>query len=75
MPPSTGLTRFARPSPVVGWSAAVAVSALWAVLRLVVFHDFIFPLTYALPLLLCVWTRDKVMLWTMAAAFAGVEGA
>jgi PAS domain S-box-containing protein len=58
-----------RPSRAAGWSTSIAVLALWAVLRVLVFRSYVFPLSYALPLFLCVWTRDKVMLWTMAAAY------
>ncbi|MGE5357621.1 MAG: ATP-binding protein [Bacteroidales bacterium] len=70
MSPSERSIRWDRPSAAVGWTVCLAVSAVWAVLRLVVFKAFIFPITYALPLLLCVWTRDKAMLWSLAAAFA-----
>lgn len=59
-----------RPSATLGWSVATAVSAVWVILRLVVFQTVVFPLTYVIPLLLCVWTRNKAMLWTMAAVFA-----
>jgi two-component system CheB/CheR fusion protein len=49
---------------------SLLVSVVWILLRLLVFQTFVFPLTYAVPLLLCVWTRDTLMLWTMAALFA-----
>jgi PAS domain S-box-containing protein len=58
-----------RPSATLGWSAAVVVATVWAVLRMVVFQTVVFPLTYVIPLLLCTWTRDKRMLWSMAAVF------
>ncbi|MGE5815467.1 MAG: ATP-binding protein [Acidobacteriota bacterium] len=62
-----------RPSAILGWSACAAVAAVWAILRLVIFQTSIFPLTYVIPLLLCVWTRDKRMLWTMAVVFAVLQ--
>src|SRR5690606_16111105 len=38
-------------------------------LRLVVYPDTIVPLTYALPLLVCLWHRDLRLLWGMAGVF------
>ncbi len=43
-------------------------------LRLVVYPDSIVPLTYALPLLVCLWNRDLRLLWGMAAAFVLLLG-
>src|SRR5512138_2866369 len=40
-----------------------------AYLRLAIFPDEFVPLTYALPLLIPLWHRDRRMLWAMAAAF------
>ncbi len=62
--------KFARPAPALAWTACVVVVVATGFLRLVVFHHIIMPLSYAVPLLLCVWTRDKRMLWGMAALFA-----
>ncbi|MGC4086125.1 MAG: ATP-binding protein [Vicinamibacterales bacterium] len=42
----------------------------WSGIRLVVFRETVFPLTYVIPLLVGVWSRDRAVLWTMAAAFA-----
>lgn len=39
-------------------------------LRLYVFHDRIFPLSSALPLLLCLWNRDLRLLYGMSVAFS-----
>jgi hypothetical protein len=47
----------------------VAAIVCMAYVRLVVFPNDIVPLAYALPLLVCLWTRDRVMLWVMTAAF------
>ncbi|HOW73637.1 MAG TPA: ATP-binding protein [Phycisphaerae bacterium] len=62
------------------WMISALVSFLllltWGFLRLVVFSSFLFPLTYVLPLLVGIWTRNKRVLWAMAAAclsFASME--
>ena len=73
MRPEHPLSRLPRPGAATAWSVAVALVILWAVLRLAVFHWFIFPLTYALPLLVCVWTRSRRMLWGMAGAFVALH--
>lgn len=44
-----------------------------AVLRLWIFpHQFI-TLTYGLPLLLCLWHKDRRLLWSMAGAFVAMS--
>jgi signal transduction histidine kinase/ActR/RegA family two-component response regulator len=53
----------------VSWAVSSLLVVLWAGLRLFIFNTVVFPLTYALPLLVCVWTRDRIALWAMAAAF------
>ena len=60
----------ARSSPLPGWLLAASLVALWGVLRLVVFKDQAIPLTYVLPLLVCVWTGSRRMLVAMAVIFA-----
>lgn len=52
--------------------AALGVVVLWGVLRLGIFGDEVFPLTYVLPLLLCMWTRRRWHLWTMTVIFIGM---
>ncbi len=44
-----------------------------AYLRLYLFHDRFISLTYGLPLLLCLWHRDKRLLWSMVVAFLGIS--
>jgi PAS domain S-box-containing protein len=61
------------PPRAVSILVAVALVAIWGVVRLVVFADTVLPLTYVLPLFVCVWTRDRHMLWAMAAAFAAMH--
>src|SRR5690606_38693406 len=58
------------PSRAVSLGVAAALALAWGVLRLGVFETSVVPLTYALPLLVCIWTRDPVALWAMAALFA-----
>jgi signal transduction histidine kinase len=58
------------PSRAVSLAVSAALVLIWGGLRLVVFETT-FPLTYALPLLVCVWTQDRVALWAMAVIFAG----
>jgi signal transduction histidine kinase len=47
----------------------VVCTALMGWLRLVVYSDQVIALTYGLPLLVCIWHRDRILLWAMAAAF------
>ena len=56
-----------------GRAVAAMLVAAWTSIRLVVFDAVVFPLTYVLPLLVCVWTRDRAALWMMAAGFAGLH--
>jgi hypothetical protein len=50
--------------------ATALLIALWGTLRLILFDTIQFPLAYAVPLLVHVWTRNRVALWVMAAVFA-----
>ena len=54
-------------------AVTASVGTVWVGLRLFVFGTFIFPLTYLLPLLLVVWTRNTLLLWLMAGAFAALH--
>lgn len=54
------------------WSTtlvAVAVAILWCWLRLFLLADDIAPLTYVLPLLVCIWTGRRWHIWGMAVLF------
>jgi PAS domain S-box-containing protein len=42
-------------------------------LRFITFPEQIVPLTFALPLLVCLWNRNLRLLWGMAAIFAGMS--
>ena len=61
--------RFLRPCPLVSLALFASFTALMAWLRLVVYADQVIALTYGLPLLVCIWYRDRLLLWSMAAAF------
>jgi signal transduction histidine kinase len=50
----------------------VLLTVGWGYLRLVIFHDLALPLTFVVPLLICVWTRRQWHLWTMAVAFVAM---
>jgi len=60
----------ARPSRVTSIVVSTALVVVWVWIRLVAIDTTDFPLTYVLPLLVVVWTRDKVALWSMATIFA-----
>jgi PAS domain S-box-containing protein len=61
-----------RPSKWVSLASSAGLVVVWELLQLVAFKDLVFPLTYALPLLICIWTRDKRTLWGMAGVFAAL---
>ncbi len=63
-----------RPSRAVSILVSVALVVLWGWIRLVLFDTTVFPLTYVLPLLIGVWTRDKVAVWCMAGGRARRRG-
>lgn len=61
------------PSRAISLAVSALLVATWFTLRLVVFEPMAFPLTYVLPLLVCVWTRDRVALWGMAGTFLALH--
>ena len=63
-----------RAAPPVALSLAVcfAATAFMAWMRLGVYPDRIFPLSSGLPLLICLWTRDRRMLYGMAVVFTAI---
>ncbi len=70
MMPASRRGKRTYPSLELGLIACIATVIVWGVLRLGLFPRTVMPLTYALPLLICLWMRDKRMLWGMAAVFA-----
>jgi len=59
-----------KPSAAMTAVASAGLAVAWIGLRVVLFNETLFPLTYVLPLMLSVWTRSTTALWLMAAAFA-----
>lgn len=62
-----------RPSWAVSLLIFVAAVGGMALLKLRVFPERYVGLGYALPLLVCLWHRDRRLLWAMAAGFAGMS--
>lgn len=58
-----------RPSAFLSTIAVLAATIVWGWLKLGIFADDLFPLTFVLPLLLCVWTRRVWHMWFMALSF------
>lgn len=52
--------------------AVLLLAAVWGYVRLVLFLEIQLPLTFVLPLLVCVWTRRTWQLWAMAAVFSAM---
>jgi len=52
---------------------SVVLVLAWDALRIGVFSDDLPPLTDVLPLLVCVWTRDRLALVSMALAIAALD--
>ena len=69
MTASRSIIAATKPPRWVGWTVSGLLVLLWGAIRLVEFPVFVLPLSYALPLLVCVWTRNKRALWLMAFAF------
>ncbi len=63
-----------RPAPSLLLTTLIILllSGVWGAVRLFVYSESIFPLTFVLPLLVCVWTRRRWQLWTMAAIYAAM---
>jgi len=60
------------PNRVLSAVIFAASFALMYALRLVWFRDTNISLSYGLPLLLCLWHRDRLLLWSMTAAFVAL---
>ena len=66
-------TKTRRPAWLLAAGVTVALTIGMAYLRLAVYPQRIVPLTYALPLLIGLWHRDRVLLWAMAVCFMVVS--
>jgi hypothetical protein len=68
-----------RPAPPPPLAAAVAATgaaiAAFAFIRLYLYTDRSVPLTYALPLLLGVWHKNRVIHWGATVLMAVIAGA
>lgn len=64
--------RAARPSVALSILIYFVCVALMGWLRLVVYPDQVIVLGYGLPLLICLWHRDRVLLWALAWTFAAM---
>lgn len=62
-----------RPSLAVSLIIFVLAGGVMAYLRLYLFSDRVISLTYALPLLICLWHRDRVLLWGMSLLFVAMS--
>jgi len=62
-----------RPSALISVAIFVATTALMVWLKLRLFPDRYTALSYALPLLICLWHKDRRLLWTMVATFAALS--
>jgi signal transduction histidine kinase/ActR/RegA family two-component response regulator len=61
------------PPPWLVWGIALLAIALMAALRLYIFPTKVVALSYVLPLLLVLWTRDVRSLYAMSVAFTGIS--
>ena len=59
-----------QPSEVTTTAVVLAITIVWGWLRLAAFADLPMPLSFVIPMLVCVWTRRTWQLWGMAAVFA-----
>lgn len=63
-----------RPSVLISASILFAATALMVWLKLRLFPERYTALSYALPLLICLWHKDRRLLWTMVATFGALSG-
>lgn len=61
------------PSALISLAIFVAAVTLMVWLKLRLFPEHYIALGYALPLLACLWHKDRVLLWAMATAFLGMS--
>lgn len=59
-----------RPSIPLGTLAVGSLVVGWAFLRLWLVRESLMPLTFVVPMMVCVWTQRRWHLWLMAIAFA-----
>lgn len=72
--PARILTKFwRRPTAATTWTLFIVLVAATAWLRLVFYPDRVVSLTYALPLLICLFYPARKLLWAMVGAFLGIS--
>ncbi len=59
----------AKPPVFLGRIVAAVIVVVWLVARLALAPNAIFPVTYVIPLLIGLWTRDRIAVWAMATVF------
>ncbi|MGH7968836.1 MAG: hypothetical protein ACREIC_08940, partial [Limisphaerales bacterium] len=64
----------ARPSSWLSVTIFVAALALMVLLKVRLYPERYIALGYALPLLVCLWHRDRRLLWAMAVGFVALSG-
>lgn len=69
------ISRWPRPTPLQGILAMLAIVFAWGFLRLWIFREQQLPLTYVVPLLVVVWTRQRWQLVILAVIFALMSSA
>ncbi|SDT95300.1 GAF domain-containing protein [Verrucomicrobium sp. GAS474] len=69
---SASSARFTR-ADAISIALFVVTVGLMGYIRLYLFEYRSVSLTYALPMLLCLWHKDRRLLWAMAAAFAAMS--
>ena len=72
MNPTIRSDQIRRPSALISVALFVAATALMVWLKLSLFPDRYTALSYALPLLICLWHKDRRLLWAMVATFAAL---
>src|SRR4029453_14067577 len=67
----------AAPKQLPFWVVSVllylVLVSVMAYVRLVLFPDRFLTLSYGLPLLICLWHRDRVLLWALTVSFVAMS--
>jgi signal transduction histidine kinase/outer membrane murein-binding lipoprotein Lpp len=51
------------------------LACVWGYIRLFLFREVLFSITFVLPMLVCIWTGYRWQLWSMAVIFCGMAAA
>ena len=66
-------TRTRKPAWLLAAGVTLALTIGMVYLKVTVYSHRIVPFTYALPLLIGLWHRDRLLLWAMAVCFMVVS--